>query len=88
MGHSSSESVATHSAVQHCYFGEDLLLRHHDYDINVAGRFGAAHLVSDYIEADGIRLLSKCWARTRGPASEVNLDPLMVSIDISDVLFF
>jgi hypothetical protein len=79
--------VATHSAVQHFYFGEDLLLRRHDYDVDVAGGFGAAQIVADYIEADGIRLPGKRRAYTRGPAGEVNLDPLMVSIDISDVRF-
>jgi hypothetical protein len=81
------QSVATHSAVQHFYFGADLLLRRHDYDVDVAGGFGAAQLVSNYIEAGGIRLPSRRRAYTRGPAREVNPDPLMVSIDIGDVRF-
>jgi hypothetical protein len=51
------------------------------------GGFGAAHFVSEYIEADGIHFqpMSSLCARANG---EVNLDALMVSIDISDVLFF
>jgi hypothetical protein len=47
----------------------------------------ATQLVPDYIESDGIPLASKRRAYTRGPNREVNLDPLMVSIDISDVRF-
>jgi hypothetical protein len=81
------KSIATHSAVQHFHFGADLLLRRHDYDVDVAGGFGAAQLVSDYIEADGIRLPGRRRAYTRGPAGDVDPDPLMVSIDISNVRF-
>ncbi len=81
------ESIATHSAVQDFCFGEDLLLRRHDYNVDVAGGFDAAQLVHDYIEADGIRLPSKRRAYTRGADFRPNLDPLMVSIDISKVRF-
>jgi hypothetical protein len=44
-------------------------------------------LVYDYIEVDGIRLPSGRCAYTRGTDSQPRLDPLMVSIDISDVRF-
>jgi hypothetical protein len=81
------ESLATHSAVQDFFFGEDLLLRRHDYNVDVAGGFAAAQLVYDYIEADGIRLPSERRAYTRGSDSRPILDPLMVSIDISEVQF-
>src|ERR1700738_833903 len=42
-------TMATHSEVQDFYFGEDLLLRRHDYNVDVAGGFDAAQLVFDYI---------------------------------------
>jgi hypothetical protein len=80
-------TLATHSEVQDFYFGEDLLLRRHDYKVDVAGGFDAAQLVFDYIEADGVALPSKRRAYTRGPDHRPALDPLMVSIDISDVHF-
>ena len=54
---------------------------------DVAGAFDAAQLVYDYIEADGIWLPSKRRAYTRGEHLRPNLDPLMVSIDISNVRF-
>jgi hypothetical protein len=80
-------TMATHSEVQDFYFGEDLLLRRHDYNVDVAGGFDAAQLVFDYIEADGIALPSKRRAYTRGSDHRPDLDSLMVSIDISDVRF-
>jgi hypothetical protein len=79
--------LATHSDIQDFYFGEDFLLRRHDYNVDVAGGFDAAQNVFDYIEADGIKLPSKRLAYTRGPDHRPALDPLMVSIDISDVHF-
>ena len=85
--HGSPGSIATHSALQDFFFGDDLLLRRHDYDVDVAGGFDAAQLVYDYIEADGIRLPSRRRAYTRGTDSRPRLDPLMVSIDFSDVRF-
>jgi hypothetical protein len=44
-------------------------------------------LVSDYIEAAGIRLPSRRRAYTRETDSRPKLDPLMVSIDISAVRY-
>jgi hypothetical protein len=43
--------------------------------------------VYDYIEADGIRLPSRRRAYTRGTDFRPRFDPLMVSIDVSDVRF-
>lgn len=79
--------IATHSTEQHFYFGDDRLLRRHDYQVDVAGGFGAAQLVHDYIEADGIRLPSKRRAYARGSDRKADRDTLLVSIDISDVHF-
>jgi hypothetical protein len=81
------QTIASHSEIQDFFFGEDFLLRRHDYNVDVAGGFDAAQLVFDYIEADGIRLPSKRRAYTRGADHRPNPDLLMVSIDISDVHF-
>ncbi|WP_294120591.1 hypothetical protein [Sphingomonas sp.] len=81
------ESVETHSRVQHFYFGEDRLLRRHDYQVDIAGGFGAAQLVSDPIVAGGIRLPSRRRAYARGADGQPILDLLMVSIDVSNVQF-
>ena len=80
-------SIETHSLVQDFFFGEDLLLRRHDYSVNIAGGFGAAQLTSDYVTANGLRLPTKRRAYTRGLDRRPILDMLMVSIDLSEIRY-
>lgn len=80
-------SIETHSLVQDFYFGEDMLLRRHDYNVNIAGGYAAAQLTSDYVEANGIRLPTKRLAYTRGPDRQPVHDMRMVWIDLSHVRF-
>jgi hypothetical protein len=80
-------SIETHSGIQDFFFGEDLMLRRHDYSVNIAGGFTAAQLTSDYVVANGIRLPSKRRAYTRGGDRRPVLEMLMVSIEISEVRF-
>jgi len=80
-------SIETHCLVQDFFFGDDLMLRRHDYQVNIAGGFAAAQLTSEYREAGGIRLPTRRRAYTRGPDRRPILDMLMVSIDISEVNF-
>jgi hypothetical protein len=79
--------METHCQVQDFFFGDDLMLRRHDYSVNIAGGFPAAQMMSEYIDADGIRLPSKRRAFTRGPDRRPIEDMLMVSIDLSEVAF-
>jgi hypothetical protein len=80
-------SIETHSGIQEFFFGEDLMLRRHDYSVNIAGGFAAAQLTSDYVVANGIHLPTKRLAYTRGSDRRPILEMLMVSIDISEVRF-
>jgi hypothetical protein len=80
-------SIETHSMIQEFFFGDDLMLRRHDYHVNIAGGFPAAQLTSQYVVADGIHLPTKRRAYTSGPDRRPILDMLMVSIDLSDVRF-
>jgi hypothetical protein len=80
-------SIETHSLVQDFFFGEDLRIRRHDYNVNIAGGFAAAQLTSDYIVADGIHLPTKRRAYTRGPDRQPIIDMQMVTIDFDDVRF-
>ena len=43
--------IATHSSVQEFYFGDDHLLRRHDYRVDVAGGFPAVQYVYDIVES-------------------------------------
>jgi hypothetical protein len=81
-------SIETHSGLQEFYFGEDLMLRRHDYSVNVAGGFAAAQLTSDYVVANGIHLPTKRRAYARGSDRRSITEMLMVSIDISEVRFY
>ncbi len=76
--------IATHSADQDFYFGPDGLLARHDYNVDVAGGFGGAHLVSDFVEVSGFRFPTRRRAYRRGDDGQPILDPVMVSIDLSD----
>jgi hypothetical protein len=80
-------SVETHCLVQDFFFGEDLLLRRHDYTVTIAGGFAAAQIASNYTEANGIRLPTKRRAYARGHDRRLIRELLMVSIDIGDVRF-
>jgi hypothetical protein len=51
--------IASHSAVQEFYFGDDYLIRRHDYRVDVAEGFPAIQYVYDIVDADGIKMPSK-----------------------------
>jgi hypothetical protein len=82
-----SGSIATHSRVQDFFFGDDLLLRRHDYDVDICGGFAAAELVHGYIMADGIRLPSRRYTYLRTPERQPDFNSLMVSTDVGEVRF-
>lgn len=80
-------AIDSHCQIQDFFFGEDLMLRRHDYQVNVAGGFQAAQLTSDYVTADGVSLPTKRRAYTRGSDRRPIEAMLMVAIDLSDVQF-
>src|SRR5258705_3834109 len=77
--------IESHSTLQEFYFGEDYLLRRHDYRVDVAGAFPAVQYVSGMVEAQGIKFPSKRRAyRADGQGNSIP-DQLMVAIDLSDI---
>ena len=81
------DSIASHSKEQDFYFGDDLLLRRHDYHVDVAGGFPTAQYVHDIVEVQGLRFPTKRRAYVRGPDLQPIRDLLMVSIDLSHFRF-
>lgn len=79
------DGFASHSVLQEFYFGDDFLLRRHDYRVDVAGGFAAIQYVYDIIDAQGIRLPAKRRAYRCDAEGRPMADELMVSIDVSDV---
>lgn len=77
--------IATHSAVQTLYFDGDGLLKRHDYDVEIAGNTPGAHMIDDYQEVSGIKFPTKRRIFARQPDGTFNADPLVVSIDLSNI---
>jgi hypothetical protein len=79
--------IASHSAEQDFYFGPDMLIRRHDYRVEIAGNFPAAHYVSAPVSVDGFRLPTRRRIYLRDADLMPLRDELMVSIDLSDFRF-
>lgn len=80
-------SIETHSGIQDFFFDESRILRRHDYQVNIAGGFPAAQLISGHVRVGGITVPTKRRAYTRGPDRQPILDMLMVNIEFSNVEF-
>jgi hypothetical protein len=79
--------IASHSDVQDFYFGDDFLLRRHDYHVDVAGSFPAAQYVDSFVDVQGLRMPTRRRAYVRGPDLRPVRDLLMVAIDLSNFEF-
>ncbi|RWA56403.1 hypothetical protein AU476_03480 [Cupriavidus sp. UYMSc13B] len=80
-------NIESHCELQDFYFGEDGLVRRHDYHVDIAGGFAAAQYLSDHITADGIVLPSQRRAYMRNEDLSANRGRVMVAIDLSNVRF-
>jgi hypothetical protein len=78
--------LATHSTEQTLYFGADGLLARHDYDVEITGGTTAAHYISDYEEVAGIRIPTRHRIFPRTPDGQSLDEPLIVSIDVSEIV--
>jgi hypothetical protein len=79
--------LATHSSEQTLYFNDDGQLARHDYDVEISGGSTAAHYASDYREISGIMLPTKHRIFPRNPDGQALDEPLIVSIDLSEIAF-
>ena len=79
--------LATHSTEQMLYFGSDGLIRRHDYDVEIQGGTGGAHFMSDYTQVAGIMIPTKHRIFPRGPEDQALSEPLLISIDLSEIAF-
>jgi hypothetical protein len=80
-------AIASHSTEQDFYFGPDMLIRRHDYRVEIAGNFPAAQYISELINIDGIKLPTRRRVYLRDENLGPMLDALMVSIDLSAFRF-
>ena len=78
--------LATHSTEQTLYFGGDGLLVRHDYDVEITGGTTAAHYISDYDEVAGIKIPTRHRIFPRTADGQSLDEPLIVSIDVSEIV--
>jgi hypothetical protein len=80
-------NLATHSREQTLYFNDDGQMVRHDYDVEITGGTNAAHYASEYREVEGIKLPTKHRIFPRTPEGQSLEEPLIVSIDLSEIAF-
>lgn len=78
--------IESHSPVQTLYIGNDGLLRRHDYDVEIAGGTPGAHYITGYEEVSGIQFPKRRRIYPRGPDGRSVAEPLVVSIDLSNIV--
>jgi hypothetical protein len=79
--------IATYSTVQTFCFDQTGLLERHDYGVEISGGSPAAHYVFELKEFSGIVVPTKRRVPGRQPDGTAIADPVMVSIDLSEVEF-
>ena len=80
-------NIASHSAVQTFYFDAEGLLKRNDYDAEVLGGTPAAHYAYRHEEFSGILVPTERRVLGRGADGTSIPEPLIVSIDLSEVEF-
>ncbi|WP_142530658.1 hypothetical protein [Pedobacter westerhofensis] len=77
--------LETHSKKQTFYYGEDGLLRRHDYNAVVLGGVPAAHYVYNHKDFSGIMIPTKRRVYSRKEDNSFSAEPVFITIDILDV---
>jgi hypothetical protein len=79
--------IAGHSREQVVYFGPDGLLRRHEYTVDILGGSAGLNYAADYRNVDGIVVPTKRRVYSPDAHRQKIPDPVLVSIDISDIAF-
>jgi hypothetical protein len=81
-----AEAIATHSREQMLYFDREGLLRRHDYDVDIMGGSAAAHYAGDYRNVSGLLFPTRRRVFPRQPDGKALAEPLLVSIDLGNIV--
>ena len=73
--------------MQTVYIGDDGLIRCEDYDVEILGGSMGAHYMFCYTRVAGIMLPTKDGIFPRTPEGQALTEPLLVSIDLSEITF-
>ena len=80
-------NLASLDAVLTVYIGEDGLIRREDYDVEIMGGSTGAHYMSGYTRVAGIMLPTGHRILPRTPEGQALTEPLLISIDLSEITF-
>ena len=80
------DDIATHSSTQTLYINGEGLLKRHDYDVEIAGGTPGAHYTEGYEEVSGIMFPTKRRIFPRQADGTSSPEPLVVSIDLSEIV--
>jgi hypothetical protein len=81
------DDVASHSRGQSSYFGDDGLLRRHEYTVDVMGGARGLNYASDYRDFDGIMVPTKRRIYGYDDRKQKIPVPLLIAIDFADITF-
>jgi hypothetical protein len=81
------DNIETHNKEQTFYIDSNGLIRRHDYTAEVVAGGPSAHYLSEYREFDGIMVPTKQFIYGAAEDGSAVREPLVVSIDLSNVKF-
>ena len=81
------DEYAAHTRTQYSYFGEDGLLKRHLYTVDVLGGAQGANYASEYRVVDGITVPIQRRVFAYDDARQKVPEPVLVSIDLSEIHF-
>lgn len=79
--------ITSHTEYQITRFGPDGLMRRHDYTVDILGGATGANYSSDYQEFQGIKMPTKRRIFAYDDQMQKVSDPLLVSLDFSNISF-
>ena len=81
------DGYAAHTRTQYSYFGEDGLLRRHLYTVDVLGGAPGANYAFEYREVNGVMVATQRRVLAYNDARQKIDEPILVSIDLSEIRF-
>ena len=81
------DNIASHTREQISYFGEDGLLRRHEYVVDIMGGARGANYAYDYCKVDGIMVPMTRKVVAFDDNKRKISDPVLVAIDIHEIAF-
>ena len=79
--------IFTHTKTQITYFGPDGLMRRHDYTVDILGGATGANYPTDYLEVQGLMIPTKRRIYAYDQDRRRVPEPLLVSLDFSNLVF-